>query len=91
MLDYCTDDPIDYITELDLTVSKVNWDHISLLFNNLSNNDTTMALGSILFVYTFISVYLCSFFLGSMAMLNILLSFPMTLFFYKVIFQITFL
>ena len=48
------------------------------------------AVASIAFVFVYLTFHLRSVFMSAFAMLNIILSFPLSLFFYKMIFQITF-
>ena len=65
-----------------------------LLFNKdagaTANNDFSMVMFSVLFVYFYISVHTGSFFYGSIGILQIMLSIPVSFFFYYYVFQITY-
>merc|ERR1711968_219093 len=71
----------------------VKWISVSL-FNKdagaTANYDFSMVVFSVLFVYLWISVHTGSFFLGSIGILQIMLSIPVSFFFYYYIFQITY-
>lgn len=71
----------------------VKWMSI-LLFNKdagaTANNDFSMVMFSVLFVYLWISVHTESFFYGSIGILQIMLSIPVAFFFYYYVFQITY-
>jgi len=60
-------------------------------FVTLVSKDIMWAAGSVLFVFSYISWNLRSFFLGSVSMLIILMSFPITMTIYSYIFRITYL
>jgi len=57
-------------------------------FPRTVNSDFLMVIASMLFVYSYICVHTGSFALGCFAILQIVLSVPLSLFFYVVIFQI---
>jgi len=71
----------------------VSW--FSLVMQNgemthVVSNDTKMALASIFFVWFWIVVHTGSLWVGSLGMLQIILSLPVSLFLYRVVFQIWF-
>lgn len=56
----------------------------------VADRDFLWAIGSIIFVWIYITIHLRSLFLGSTAMFNILMSFPITLFFFREVLRITY-
>lgn len=61
-----------------------------LEFARLVNEDFLVAFASVLFVWGYLIVHLGSIFVGSMAMLQISVSLPLSLFFYRVVFRISY-
>jgi len=55
---------------------------------NMVATDQMMAICSILFVWVWIVIHTGSFFVGSLGMLQVVMSLPVSMFFYKLIFQI---
>ena len=63
---------------------------MNVYFEELLNSDLAYAIGSLLFVFCFIWFHLESFFMASMTILMIIMSFPITYFIYGGVFQIPF-
>lgn len=61
---------------------------LSLEFDRIIAHDQSLVLGSLLFVFSYICIHTKSLALGCFAIMQILLSMPMALFFYVVLFQI---
>ena len=61
-----------------------------LEFTRISYQDLSFTMASILFVYVYIAFYTGTLFIGSMGMLQIILTLPLALFFYTGVFQVTF-
>lgn len=59
---------------------------IDLELETIAGEDLLWAGGSILFVLFYMAFHLKSFFLSSMSMLSILASFPLTFFFFGILF-----
>ena len=59
-------------------------------FSRLVNEDFLVAFASVLFVWCYLMYHLGSCFVGSMAMLQISVSLPLSLFFYRVVFRISY-
>jgi len=60
-------------------------------FTQTVNSDFTLAICSIIFVWIWISVHTASIIIGTVSILQILLSIPLALFFYRVILQIKYI
>eukprot|EP00945_MAST-04E_sp_MAST-4E-sp1_P001572 g1572.t1 len=81
--------------QLDTTDGDLNVKWLGLLFFNrdataTANNDFSMVVFSVLFVWFWISVHTGSFFIGSIGIFQIMLSVPVSFFFYYFVFQITY-
>lgn len=61
-----------------------------LEFTRISYQDLSFTMASILFVYYYICFYTGTLFIGALGMLQIILTLPLALFFYRGVFQVTF-
>lgn len=64
---------------------------INIMFGELAVKDALWALGSLLFCFCYVSYHLKSLFLGFITMFHAIISFPITLVIYRVIFAIDYL